>query len=143
MKIENGNTVAVHFIGTFDNGEEFDNSLSRGEPVVCEVGSQSLIKGFNDALVGMTLGETKSISLSPEYAYGERSEEAVKQVSRGLFGPDFELKEGATVYGKNDQNQELMAKICEFDSENVTLDFNHPMAGKNLNFEITVVDIEE
>ena len=141
-KIKNGDTVKVHFIGTLEDGEEFDNSYHRGEPISCTVGSGEVITGFDNALVGMTAGETKRASLTPESAYGERNEEAVTSVEKSLFGDEFEFKEGSTVYGKNEHGQELMARIAEVYEDSVLLDFNHPMAGMNLNFDITVVEIE-
>ena len=140
-KIENGSKVSLHYRGTFDDGTEFDSSHKRGQPMLCEVGSGQLISGFDSALGGMTAGETKNISLSPDEAYGERNPDAVQKVPRTAFPDGFELKEGATVYGQTAQGQEMMAKIDSFDDDSATLDFNHPMAGKNLNFEISVIEI--
>lgn len=140
-KIENGTKVSLHYRGTFEDGTEFDSSHKRGEPILCEVGSGNLIAGFESALDGMSEGETKSVTLDPEDAYGERNPEAVKTVPRTSFPENFELKEGATVYGTNDMGQEMMAQINSFDQDTATLDFNHPMAGKSLNFEISVIEI--
>ena len=141
-KIKNGDKVKVHFIGTLEDGEEFDNSYDRGEPISCTVGSGEVIVGFDNALVGMAEGETKRASLDPENGYGERNEKAVTSVEKSLFGEEFQFKEGGTVYGKNENGQELMARIAEIYEDTVLLDFNHPMAGMNLNFDITVVEIE-
>ena len=140
-KVENGSQVSVHYRGTFEDGTEFDNSQNHGGPMMCHVGSGQLIPGFENALSGMSTGETKSVSIPPGEAYGEVNPDAIQTVSRDLFPSDFELKEGATVYGTNSQGQEMMAKIESFDDENAVLDFNHPMAGKTLNFEISVVEI--
>jgi len=140
-KIENGSQVSIHYRGTFEDGTEFDSSQNHGGPMTCQVGSGNLIAGFETALDGMTEGETKSVTISPEDAYGDVNPGAVQSVPRTVFPDDFELKEGATVYGTNAQGQEMMAKINSFDEDNAVLDFNHPMAGKTLNFEISVVEI--
>jgi len=139
--VESGTKVSLHYRGTFNDGTEFDSSHDRGEPITCEVGSGNLISGFESALGGMSEGETKSVTLSPEDAYGEINPDAIQEVPRTSFPEDFVLKEGATVYGTNSMGQEMMAKINAFDEESATLDFNHPMAGKTLNFEISVIEI--
>jgi len=143
MTIKNGDTVSIHYKGTFEDGTEFDNSFERGEPITCQVGAGMLISGFDNALTGMKVGETKNINLSPEEAYGEHIAEGVQQVTRDCFPEDFELVKEATVYGKNAAGEEMIATILDFDDTQATLDFNHPMAGKNLNFEINIVDINE
>ncbi len=140
-KVENGSQVSIHYRGTFEDGTEFDSSKSHGGPMTCRVGEGKLIAGFETALNGMTEGETKSVTIPPEEAYGDQNPDAVQTVPRTVFPDDFELKEGATVYGTNSLGQEMMAKINSFDDENAVLDFNHPMAGKTLNFEISVVEI--
>ena len=139
---ENGNTVTVHYKGTFDDGTEFDSSHSRGEPISFEVGSGNLISGFDTAVRDMTIGESKKISVSPEEGYGERNEEAIQKFPMSSFPEGFDPAEGAAVYGKNAMGQEVMAMIESFDNDSVTLDFNHPMAGKNLNFEIELIEVE-
>ena len=142
MKIvEDGSKVSLHYRGTFEDGTEFDSSHSRGEPITCEVGSGNLISGFENALSGMKEGETKKVTLGPEDAYGDINPDAVQEVPRTAFPDDFVLKEGATVYGTNSVGQEMMAKINSFTDDTATLDFNHPMAGKTLNFEISVLEV--
>jgi len=141
-KIEVGQTVSIHYVGTFEGGEEFDNSRTRGEPIVCEVGGGQLIKGFDSALVGMTVGEVKNISLQPEDAYGEIVQEAIQEVPRTSFPVGFQLVTDAVVEGQNEMGESLRATILSYDDDNVRLDFNHPMAGKNLNFEIEIVDVK-
>ena len=140
-KVENGQNVSVHYVGTLDDGTEFDSSRSRGETLSFTVGTGQVIDGFNDAVVGMAAGEIKTIKLSPEEAYGPANPEAVQTVPANAFPSDFEPVVGATVVGHDEMGQQMMAKIEAFDNEGITLDFNHPMAGKNLNFEIEVVEV--
>jgi len=141
-KIEDGSKVKVHYKGTFDDGTEFDNSKNRGEPIAFEVGSGQLITGFDIAVRDMTVGESKNVSITPENGYGERNLEAIRTMPMSSFPEGFNPENGVAVYGKDDLGKEVMAMIESFDSDSVTLDFNHPMAGKNLNFEIELVEVE-
>jgi FKBP-type peptidyl-prolyl cis-trans isomerase 2 len=141
-KVENGQNVSVHYVGTLEDGTEFDSSRSRGEALSFQVGSGQLIAGFNNGVIGMAIGETKSISLSPEQAYGKANPGAVQTVPKQAFPDDFEPVVGATVIGHDDEGKQMMAKINAYDTEGVTLDFNHPMAGKTLTFEIEVLSID-
>ncbi len=142
-KVENGQNISVHYVGTLDDGTEFDSSRTRNEELTFEVGSGQLIEGFNNAVIGMQVGETKKITLSPEEAYGPLNPEAVQTVPTNLFPETFEPVVGATVVGQNELGQQMMAKIEDFNDESITLDFNHPMAGKSLNFEIELMSIDE
>ena len=138
-----GNNVAVHYVGTFEDGTEFDNSHVRGETLNFEVGAGRMIKGFDQAVVGMTEGETKSITLSPDVAYGERMEEAMQSVPMAAFGPDFTFEVGGMIQGNGPQGP-FVAKIHSVEQENeqVLLDMNHPLAGKSLSFKIEMVKIQ-
>jgi peptidylprolyl isomerase len=141
MKVTNGHNVSVHYKGTLSDGTEFDNSRTRGSTINFEVGSGRMIRGFNDAVVGMTAGETKSVTLTPETAYGPRNEEAFQKVPREAFGPDFEFIVGGTIQG-NGPAGPFLAKIFELQDDHVVLDMNHPLAGQHLNFEIEVVSVD-
>ena len=141
--VQSGQTVSVHYRGTLDDGSEFDNSRNRGEAMAVLVGSGQLIAGFDAALLGMTVGEVKNIHLGAEEAYGPVDEQAVQEVSKTMFPPDFGFKAGEIVQGQAPTGQPLMAMIMEEKEETVLLDFNHPMAGKDLNFEIEVVSINK
>jgi peptidylprolyl isomerase len=107
-----------------------------------QVGAGQLIAGFDESVPGMTVGEVKNISLTPEQAYGPVIEEAVQTVEKTQFPPDFPFEVGATVSGYAENGQPMAAKIQNEDETTVTLDMNHPMAGKNLNFEIELVSIQ-
>jgi len=138
MKVTDGHNVKVHYRGTLTDGTEFDNSRVRGETLDFEVGDGRMIRGFNNAVVGMTVGETKKFTLSPEEAYGQRNPNAFQPVPRTAFGPDFEFHVGETIQG-NGPAGPFLAKIHELQEENVILDMNHPLAGESLTFEVEVV----
>jgi len=142
MKVKNGSNVNVHYRGTLNDGSEFDNSRLRGQTLDFEVGSGRMIPGFDDALVGMSKGQTKKIKIPPENAYGYRKEDAVRPVPRTAFGDDFEFQINELIQG-NGPNGPFIAKIEEVFDDRVILDFNHPLAGKELNFEIELVSFED
>ena len=140
-KIENGNNVSVHYRGTLNNGDQFDSSYDRGQPINFTVGGGQMISGFNDAVIGMSVGETKSFTLTPDQAYGQTNPEAIQEVNKDKFPPDFEFIESGQVQGQTEDGQTFSATITEIAETTVTLDMNHPMAGKDLNFEIEIVNI--
>tara|TARA_R110000824_G_C14756965_1_gene629339 strand:+ start:87 stop:518 length:432 start_codon:yes stop_codon:yes gene_type:complete len=142
LQVENGNTVSVHYRGTLNDGTEFDSSHSRGEPITFQVGSGQMIEGFDDALPGMAVGETKNITLAPGKAYGDADPEAIADVPKSAFPPEFDFKVDSMVQGQNEMGQPMLGTINEVKDEAVTIDFNHPMAGKDLNFEIELVSID-
>ena len=142
MKVTNGHNVSVHYVGTLTDGTEFDNSRTRGQAVSFEIGSGRMISGFNDAVVGMTVGETKKVTLAPEQAYGTRNENALQNVPRDAFSEDFNFEVGGMIQG-NGPRGPFLAKIHEVGEQEVILDMNHPLAGQELNFEIELVSVEE
>jgi len=141
-KVKTGQTVSVHYVGTFDDGTAFDSSRDRGEAQSFEVGAGQLIAGFDSALTGMVVGETKTISLSPDDAYGESDPELFQDVPTSIFPQDFEIEVGATVHGQNGMGHPMTGVVSSLKEDVVTLDLNHPMAGKNLNFEIELLKID-
>jgi peptidylprolyl isomerase len=141
MKVKNGDSVKVHYIGTLNDGNEFDNSYKRGSTLDFQVGGGQMIKGFDDALVEMEVGEKKTINVKPEQAYGHRIEEAIMIVSKEHFPPDFEAIEGDMVQGTTETGQPVNALIIEVQENDIVLDMNHPLSGEELNFEIELVEI--
>lgn len=144
-KVSAGQVVSVHYVGTFDDGTTFDSSRERGEPITFNVGAGQMISGFDNAVVGMAVGETKSVRLEPNEAYGMPREDLVQNIDTNLFPDNFDFVVGATVRGEAPTGQPLLANIVSHDPDNsiVVLDFNHPMAGKSLNFEIEVVEVQD
>lgn len=137
--VQSGQQVKVHYKGTLDNGTVFDDSRERGQTLDFTVGSRVLLPDFENAIVGMSVGETREFNITE--GYGPRQEEAVVTVPVSAFPEDFEFKVGNPVQGTNDSGQMVQAIISSFDDEGVTLDHNHPLAGENLNFEVELVEI--
>jgi len=143
-QLTEGKTVSVHYVGTLADGTEFDSSRTRDEPLTFEVGSGVLIEGFDTAVRDMAIGETKNITLKPTEAYGVENPELFKEIPKEEFPDDFEFNVGNIVHGTGPQDAPVQATIAEIrDSGTVLLNFNHPMAGKTLNFEIELVDVAE
>jgi len=140
--VAKGDTVNVHYVGTLEDGSEFDSSKSRNQVLTFTVGGTQVITGFSNAVIGMEVGETRNITLSPEEAYGMPNKEAVSNVSRTVFPEGFEFVKGSTVSGTNGHGQPLLAKILDYTETEVTLDMNHPLAGMILNFEIELESVD-
>ena len=102
-----------------------------------------MIPGFDKGMVGMQIGEVKSLQVSSEDAYGPRVDEAIQDVPKTAFPPDFEFVIDGTVQGTGPDGRPVLAKILKEQDESVTLDFNHPLAGQQLNFEVELVEISE
>lgn len=141
MKVKNGNNVKVHYTGTLENGEVFDTSHNRNQTLDFTVGSGQMIKGFDEAVVGMEVGDKKDITLTPDMAYGERNDEAIIPVDKKNFPEDFKIEIGNMVQGTTQQGMPIQAIIVGEDKDNVILDVNHPLAGKTINFNIELIEI--
>ena len=141
--VTNGNNVKLHYKGTFPSGEVFDDSRTRGTTMDILVGSGRLIAGFESALIGMTEGEVKTINLTADEAYGQPVPDAIVTTPKSAFPEDFPFEEGMPVTGQGPGGQPLHARIVSFTDTEVTLDHNHPLAGKDINFEIELVEIQE
>jgi len=139
--VEKGTKIKIHYKGTLEDGTEFDNSKSRGATLDFEVGAGLMIKGFDENVVGMGEGEVKTFTLAPEQAYGPVHEEAYRLFPKEAFG-DNDIEVGGVVEGNNGQGQPMMARIADISDEGVLLDLNHPLAGKDLTFEVELIEIE-
>ena len=137
-----GDTVQVHYTGKLNDGAVFDSSTD-SDPVEFTIGEGDLIPGFEEAVVGMTPGESKVVTVPSEMAYGPYFEEMVQQVDRSAIPTDIELAVGKQLYVQHPQAEDetLMLTIIDLNNETVTLDGNHPLADKDLDFEIQLVAI--
>ena len=142
MEAQKGNKVTIHYVGTLDNGSEFDNSRTKGTPMVFELGAGTVIPGFENAIFGMTVGDRKKFSISAQEAYGERIEEAVQNIPRKDFPEDMQLAVGGFVTGNDEAGNPVHAKVLAINEQNVVLDFNHTLAGQSLNFDVEVLSVE-
>lgn len=130
-----GDTVRVHYTGTLDDGSEFDSSAGR-DPIQLTLGQGQVIAGFENAIVGMAEGESKSVQIAAEEAYGLRMPELVHTVERGRIPADIELAVGAELAATNADGQQTRVLVVELSEESVTLDANHPLAGQALTFQL-------
>ncbi|KMQ51244.1 FKBP-type peptidyl-prolyl cis-trans isomerase SlyD [Chitinispirillum alkaliphilum] len=137
---KNGNTVKVHYTGKLDDQTVFDSSVDR-EPLEFTIGNHQVINGFEQAVEGMEVGEKKNVSIDAENAYGPHLDELVMSVSKDQFPPDIAPEIGKSVNVQDSQGTQYTMKITNTDEKSVTLDANHPLAGKNLNFDIELVEI--
>ncbi len=133
-----GDRVSVHYTGTLKNGLEFDSSRGR-EPMDVAIGAGRLIKTFEHALLGMTVGAVKTITVSPEDAYGPRHEAMVHVVAREQLPPNLDVAIGMALEATDQAGNPISFRVKAFDDDRVTLDANHPLAGETLNFEIELV----
>ena len=137
--VKEGRNVTVHYTGKLNDGTVFDSSREV-DPISFEVGGGQVIAGFNEAVVGMKVGETKSVHIPCDEAYGQRSDNAVMLVPHSAFPEGFEAEVGTQVQGSG-PNGTFPAVIQGIADEGITLDMNHPLAGQDLNFEIEVVEV--
>lgn len=140
--VEDGNYVKVHYTGKYDNGEVFDSSTGC-HPLEVHMGSSEVIAGFESALMGMAINEQKTFVLQPEEAYGDRNEELQQIFDRGDFPEDFEPEVGQVLILQDPEKGQFPAVVKEIESGSITLDLNHPLAGKTLQFDIQVVEIND
>lgn len=141
MPVKQGDVVKVEYTGTFENGEVFDSSEKHGQPLEVTVGEQQVIKGFESALMGMNEGEEKSVTLPPAEAYGDVNPQLVQTVPKDKLPQDQEIKEGMMLGVGLPTGQQVPATVKKVTESDVTIDLNHPLAGKTLNFKLKVVSI--
>jgi len=140
QQVKSGDTVKVHYNGRLTDGTTFDSSAGR-DPLEFEVGSGMVIKGFDDGVMGMQLGEKKTINIPVEEAYGPKDPSMMVEFPSDQFPADLKPEIGMRLNMTNGQGQVIPVVITEVKPEAVTLDANHPLAGEPLIFDIEVVDI--
>ena len=140
QKPQAGNTVRVHYTGTLEDGTQFDSSRG-AEPLEFAMGQGQLIAGFENAVAGLSTGESCTVTLTPDQAYGESNPDMVQQVARELMPEGVELEPGMVLQGQAGDGRVDNFTVVSLTEETVTLDANHPLAGKTLTFEIELVAI--
>ena len=140
--VEQGHFVKVHYTGKLANGETFDSSEGC-HPLEIEIGAGKLIKGFEEALMGMAVSDKKSFTLPPEEAYGERDDTLEKVFERANLPKEFSPEVGEIVALKTEDNRQVPAKVKRVDDQQIAVDLNHPLAGETLSFDIEVVEIND
>jgi peptidylprolyl isomerase len=142
QKVEDGMFVSVNYTGTLASGDQFDSSEGR-PPLEFKTGAGQMIKGFEAAVMGMSLDEKKMFTLSPEEAYGERDESRIHEFPRAEIPPEITPELGQTLALTSPEGHHIPARVAAVDDEKVTFDLNHPLAGQSLTFEVEVVGISD
>jgi len=136
-----GDSVKIHYTGTLDDGTQFDSSAGR-EPLAFELGSGQVIPGFDKSVEGMAAGDSKSVNIPAEDAYGPHQAEMVQEVPRTALPDDLEPAEGMGLQAQGPDGQVVNLVITSVQEDTITVDGNHPLAGKTLNFDIELVSID-
>jgi FKBP-type peptidyl-prolyl cis-trans isomerase 2 len=139
MVVEEGNTVKVHYTGKLDDGTVFDSSEGR-EPLEFKIGEHKVIKGFEEGMIGMEVGEEKTIDIPVDKGYGKHNEQLIQEVPKTMF-KDFSPEVGQQIGMMTQEGQPLQAKVLEIKDEKVKLDLNHPLAGQALHFTVKLESV--
>jgi len=140
-KVVNENSkVKVHYTLKVE-GNVVDSSR-QGDPFEVEMGKRQVIPGFENALMGMKAGETKNVSITPEDGYGEVNPQGIQEIKRDQLPPDIEPAAGMTLYATGADGQVIPVRIDEVKDDTVVINMNHPLAGKTLNFELEVMEVQ-
>ncbi len=140
QQAQNGDKVKVHYHGKLRSGETFDSSQGR-EPLEFELGSGQVIKGFDDGIRGMKVGDKKTVEIPVNDAYGEKQDERVIEFPKEQFPQDMNPEKGMQLMMSDGSGQQFPVTIVELKEETVVLDANHPLAGQDLIFDIELVDL--
>ncbi len=141
-KAKKNNKVKVHYTGRLTTGEQFDSSSGR-DPLEFTLGAGQMIPGFDEAVQGMELKEKKTIKLSPDQAYGPVHDQLVNEVDRNQLPADMKPEVGQTLMASTPDGKETRVQVTDVKENSITIDANHPLAGKDLEFDIELVEIAE
>ncbi|XOV91435.1 MAG: peptidylprolyl isomerase [Bacteroidota bacterium] len=139
-KVQANDKVKVHYTGKLKTGEVFDSSVER-DPLEFIVGAGQMIKGFDQAVNGMELNEKKTVTIPSAEAYGERNEQLISDVAKAELPQDMKPEVGQTLVATDQQGHQTHVLVTEVTETSITIDANHPLAGKDLIFEIELVEI--
>jgi len=135
-----GDRVKIHYTGTLEDGTEFDSSAGR-DPLEFELGSGQVIAGFDKAVEGMAVGDSKSVTIQPEDAYGPHQDQMVQDVPKSALPEDLTPTEGMALQTRDKSGNTIRLTVTAVNEDTITVDANHPLAGKALKFEIQLVAI--
>ena len=139
--VKKGDKVKIEYVGSLKDGTVFDNSDKHEAPLEFKVGAGQLIKGFDDAVLGMKKGEEKKITLKPNDAYGELNPELIKDLPKNYFPADQDIQPGMMFMMGLQDGRQIQVRISKVSEDTVTVDLNPPLAGKTLIFKIKIIDI--
>jgi len=140
MKAKANDKVKVHYKGTLNNGEVFDSSEGR-DPLEFQLGAGQMIPGFEKGVMGMQVKESKTINIPAAEAYGESKDELIQEVQKSQLPPEINPEVGQQLVAKAPDGRETPLVVTEVKDDTITVDSNHPLAGKDLTFEVTLVSI--
>ena len=139
-QVKKGDTVKVHYTGKLEDGNVFDTSANR-DPLQFTIGESSIISGFEQAVIGMNLGESKTTKVPVDKAYGPYHKENLLEVSRDQFPAYVKPEVGQQLQIPKGDGQKTIVTVAEVSESSITLDANHPLAGKELTFDIKLLEI--
>ncbi|MCP4570233.1 MAG: peptidylprolyl isomerase [FCB group bacterium] len=137
---KNGDSVKVHYTGKLEDGTVFDSSKDR-QPLEFKLGAGNVIPGFDSGITGMAIGDSKTVTIPPDQAYGEVRKDLLVEVDKGEFPKDIKPEIGQELQVQQPDGTPVSVTIVDVQDEKVTLDANHPLAGKTLIFDIELVEI--
>ena len=137
--IKKGDTISVHYTGSLENGEVFDSSKGRA-PLKFTTGAGQLIKGFDSAVIGMNVGDKKTVNIPPQDGYGERNEDLIVDMPKANMPKDMQVEVGMTLQLADQAGNPVPATVHEICEEVIKMDVNHPLAGETLVFEIEIAE---
>jgi len=135
-----GDRVKIHYTGTLADGSQFDSSVG-GEPLEVTLGAGGVIPGFEEAVMGMSAGDSRTVTIAAADAYGPHHADRVHEVERSRIPDDVDLEVGGILQAVGENGEALAVTVVGFSEAGVTLDFNHPLAGEDLTFELQLVEI--
>ena len=137
---KSGNTVKVHYTGTLRDGTQFDSSRGR-EPLEFTLGERQVISGLEAAVEGMSVGGTKTVTVPVEDAFGPHRDDLTQEVPRNAIPDDIDLSDGMVLHAQGPEGQDMRVTVVHFDDQKVKIDGNHPLAGKDLTFELELMEV--
>jgi FKBP-type peptidyl-prolyl cis-trans isomerase SlpA len=138
--VKANDTVKVHYKGTLEDGQVFDESAGR-DPLQFTIGEGQLIPGFENAVLGMAIDDVKTVTIPSGEAYGPVKDELMQEISKEYLPEDLDVEVGMQLVSKQENGAELVVNVSEIKDETIIIDANHPLAGKDLTFEIQLVEI--
>lgn len=145
IKVEESDKVAISFIGKLENGEIF-KTVDETKPLVIEIGNSEAPPTLEISLKGMQVGDKKTVRVPPDESYGPRNKELLQTIEKGNFEEHINPRPGLVLslkVNKDGEEHQVPATVIEIDGDNVTVDYNHPLAGHHLTYDVTVVSIEK
>ena len=140
MQVKSGDVVRVHYTGTLEDGSQFDSSVGRA-PLEFTVGAGQMIAGFDAGVVGMAVGEKKTILIDPDHGYGQKDPNAIVEFPRSNVPEDMQIEIGMKLNLQNQYGQPVPVVVTELREDVIIMDANHFLAGQDLVFEVELVEI--